>query len=319
MSNDSMSSPTPPINSPEGSLFQSLLEDRRADRRWRNIRAGAWIVILLLYTFFLFVSCSAPSQKNNEPYASAVQLTGVIAPGTSFSAKAVIPQLQKAFADTKAKGVVLLINSPGGSPVQASIIHDKIIELKKQYKKKVIVVGEDALASGAYLVATAADKIYVNPDTLTGSIGVIMNGFGFVDTMKKVGVTRRVFTAGNNKDRLDPFSELNPTDVSKIKGVLDQVHQHFIQDVVVGRGDRLKGDRTELFSGDFWTGDQAVALGIADGTKNLWTALQDEFGVQHYKDYTDKPSFIKQIIGQGSTELRLNLLSHSSLIEERAY
>ena len=314
-----MSSETPPVNSPENSLFQSLLEDRRADRRWRNIRAGAWIVILLLYSFFLFVSCSGPSQSTNEPYASAVQLNGLIAPGTSFSAKTVIPELQKAFADSKAKGVVLLINSPGGSPVQASIIHDKILELKKQYKKKVIVVGEDALASGAYLVATAADKIYVNPDTLTGSIGVIMNGFGFVDTMKKVGVTRRVFTAGDNKDRLDPFSELNPTDVSKIKGVLDQVHQHFIQDVILGRGDRLKGDRKELFSGDFWTGDQAVALGVADGTKNLWTALQDEFGVQYYKDYTDKPSLVKQIIGQGSTELRLNLLSRSSLIEERAY
>ncbi len=302
-------------------ILKSLLEERRSDRFWKNFRFFGWILILLLYIFIIFFLSSdrKDTQNANAPYVASLQLNGLISADTNFSAKIVIPELQQAFADSKSKGVLLIVNSPGGSPVQASLIHDKILELKKQYKKKVVVVGEDTLASGAYLVATAADKIYVNPDTLTGSIGVVMGGFGFVDTLKKLGITRRVFTAGTHKDRLDPFSQLDEQDVVKIKHVLHQVHQHFIQDVLDGRGDRLQGNRSELFSGDFWTGDVAMQLGIVDGTKDVWTVLKEEFNVKYYKDYTIKPSLLKQLIQHTSTALSLYLYKRVSPIQEVAY
>lgn len=306
----------------EKEIAQSFIHEHRLGRRWRNIRFFGWFFLLLFYAFLIFgPSNSDPSDAvlKNKPYVSLIRLNGEIMPGASFSAEKVLPQLIDAFRDKKASGVVLLINSPGGSPVQASIIHDKIEQLKKQYNKKVIVVGEDALASGSYLVATAADKIYVNRDTLTGSIGVIMSGFGFTDAMEKVGVTRRVFTAGDNKDRLDPFVALNPADVAKVKTVLDDVHQDFIQDVIDGRGKRLNGDPKELFSGDFWSGSQAVKLGLADGTGNLWDVLQTEFSVKFYKDYTPEPSLFQKIVAGAETELKLHLSYNGSPLQARAF
>ena len=307
--------------STENEFLKQMLNDRRSDRRWRNVRFAGWMFIFLLYAILIFAPSSSQlaAKKTGTPYISLIRLNGIIMANTSFSARRVLPELQNAFADQDSKGVVLLINSPGGSPVQASIIHDKILELKKRYHKKIVVVGTDALASGAYLVATAADKIYVNKDTLTGSIGVIMSGFGFVDTLKKVGMTRRLFTAGTNKDRLDPFEPLNPEDVAKVKNVLSQVHQNFIQDVIAGRGDRLKGNRDELFSGDFWTGETATKLGIADGTANLWTVLQKEFGVKYYRDYTTKISFVQALFRQAGTELNFHLLNNNAPIREQAY
>ncbi|MBS0352077.1 MAG: S49 family peptidase [Proteobacteria bacterium] len=292
-------------------LAKELLADRRKDRRWRNIRWVGWMIILILFLIIFLLAAGVGSNHKSEigagqPYVALIRLTGIIMPETDFSAEKVVPQLNEAFTDNNAKGVVLIINSPGGSPVQASIIHDKIVALKQKYKKKVIVVGEDALASGSYLVATAADKIYVNNDTLTGSIGVIMEGFGANDAIAKIGIQRRVFTAGANKDRLDPFQPLKPEDVAKVKTVLDQVHQSFINDVLTGRQGKLKGDQKELFSGDFWSGQQAVQLGLADDTLNLWDAMEKEFNTRYYKDYSVKPSFLQELLGNVGTELHLN-------------
>lgn len=295
----------------EQNLTQELLADRRRERRWRNIRWVGYMIVFLLFLIMLFFAMgfsfsSKSSTGAGQPYVALIRMQGIILPGTDFSAEKMVPQLNDAFADSAARGVVLVINSPGGSPVQASIIHDKIMALKQQYKKKVIVVGEDALASGSYLVATAGDKIYVNPDTLTGSIGVIMEGFGANEAIAKIGVQRRVFTAGNHKDRLDPFQPLNPADVEKVKQVLDQVHQSFIDDVLAGRQGKLQGDSKELFSGDFWSGSQAVKLGLADDTLNLWDALQQEFNTKYYRDYSVKPSLLASIISNVGTELHLN-------------
>ena len=267
-------------------LINALLDDRRRDRRWRNVRFFTWIFLVLLSIILVFAPASGAinnTSKNQGPYVSLVRLNGVIKAGADFSAKKVVPVLQRAFADKQSKGVVLVINSPGGSPVQASIIHDKILQLRKKYHKKVVVLGRDALASGAYLVATAANDIYVNKDTLTGSIGVIMSGFGFANAIQKLGITRRVFTAGLNKDRLDSFLPMSAADKAKISTVLNAVHQNFINDVLQGRKGRLKGNPKELFSGDFWTGQQAVKLGLADGTGNLWTILPQQFDVKRYK------------------------------------
>ncbi len=285
-------------------LVKSLLADRRAERRWRFIRWCFWLILIagaLIWGFYPDNS----DESSNHPYVSMVTLNGMIMPGSNFSAASVIPLLNKAFGDKNARGVILLINSPGGSPVQSSIIHDKIIQLKNKYHKKVIVVGEDVLASGAYLISTAADKIYVNEDTVTGSVGVIMNGFGFVDILKKVGVTRRVFTAGTNKDRLDPFEPVDPKDQEKMQSVLNEVHQNFIQDVLDGRGNRLQGDTQQLFSGDFWVGRSAVKLGLADGIGDVWSVAKQEFGVEHYQEYAVKNNILDSLFKNALSNVHL--------------
>lgn len=301
----------------EQSLTAELLAEKRRDRRWRTVRSLLWLVVVIVYGVVLFgPDMTTPTLKG--PYVSLVRLNGMIMPGASFSAQKAIPVLDAAFRDRNARGVVIVINSPGGSPVQASILHDRILTLKQRYHKKVAVVGEDALASGGYLVATAADKIFVNRDTLTGSIGVVFSGFGFVDLMNKVGVSRRVYTAGENKDRLDPFEPVNPADVAKLKQVMDSVHQTFIRDVETGRGDRLKGDRSQLFSGDFWSGEQAVALGLADGTANLWEVLRQEFKAKTMKDYTPRPSVFSDLAGSLGTTLGFNL-QHEVPVKAQAF
>lgn len=297
----------------EKTLINRLFKERRADRRWKIIRFSIWVLILLLFAALIF----SPKQKytstiTQAPYVSLIRLNGVIMPDRGFSARKILPRLARAFADKKAKGVLIVINSPGGSPVQASIIHDKIIQLKKKYKKKVVVVGLDTLASGAYLVATAADEIYVNRDTLTGSIGVIMSGFGFNDAIEKLGISRRVFTAGADKDRLDPFKPLNPEDAAKVHRVLNEVHQNFINDVLQSRRDRLHGDQNTLFSGDFWTGQTAVKLGLVDGTGNVWDVMKKQFNVTHYKNYSVKPSFLHTLINGIESKLPLALTQNTT-------
>ncbi len=301
----------------QSELINTLIGERRADRRWRIIRLFVWVFFILLFLFLMFMPQGGNSgDSSSKPYVSLIRLEGVIMPGTHFSAEEVIPHLNAAFCDKNSRGVVLVINSPGGSPVQASIIHDRINYLKTKYKKEVVVLGEDTLASGAYLVATAADKIYVNPDTLTGSIGVIMSGFGFTDAIQKLGITRRVFTAGKNKDRLDPFQPVSPEDQKKLKLVLDAVHQDFIQDVVIGRQGKLKGDSAQLFSGDFWTGTQAAQLGLVDGTANLWTLLSTEFKVEHYRDYSAPPSLMERILKGAETKFNLALENDHAHLQE---
>lgn len=304
----------------ENKLVESILSEQKSTRRWKNIRFFTWLIL------FLFLIYAMTSPRYSDPvlpsasdggYVSLVRLDGVISAGDAFSARKVIPELTAAFKDKDAKGVVLIINSPGGSPVQASLIHDKILQLKQKYHKEVIVVGEDALASGAYLVATAADKIFVNPDTVTGSIGVIMEGFGFEDAMAKIGITRRVFTAGANKDRLDPFQAVKPEDRAKIEKILNSVHEDFIADVEQGRKGKLNGDPKELFSGDFWTGTQAVKLGLADATATPWVAMQDTFGTTHYRDYSPRSSMWDEVVRNVSMKLPLGLLNTNTHLEEQ--
>jgi protease-4 len=296
-------------------IAEALLAEKRRDRRWKTIRSFAWLLFFLL-CLWLLLSGNNPSARQkkmaNASYVSLVRLSGMIASQQAFSAEKVVPELNLAFHDPHAKGVILLVNSPGGSPVQAQLIHNRIIQLKHQTHKKVVVVAEDSLTSGAYLVATAADKIYVQPDTLTGSIGVIMSSFGFEGLIKKLGISRRVFTAGTNKNRLDPFKQLTSQDTQRIGVLLAEVHQHFINDVLVGRGNRLKGNRHTLFSGDFWTGETAVKLGLVDDTGDLWYTLSKEFKVSHYKDYTRKPGVLHRLLREAQVALDLPSIGAST-------
>jgi protease-4 len=172
------------------------------------------------------------------------------------------------------------------------------VKLKQKYNKKVIVVGEDLLASGAYFVAVSGDKIYVNPNTITGSIGVIMEGFGLNGVIQKLGVERRVITAGANKDRLDQFMPQSPADIQKIQSVIDEVHTNFSDAVIKGRQGKLQGDLKEMFSGDFWTGQTAVKLGLADGLGNVWDVMQNEFHVSHLKNYSGSGSILRSLATQ---------------------
>ena len=289
---------------PASALVHDLIKDRRAERRWKNIRFIAWF---LLITFIIFSSLrifspNVSTINTKGKYIALIRLEGMIAPGRNFSAEEIVPILQDAFSDKNSLGVILDIDSPGGTPVQSSIIHDAILTLKKKYHKKIVVVGEDLLTSGAYFVSVAADKIYVNPNTITGSVGVIMKGFGFVDLMKKIGVERRVYTVGNDKDRLDPFLPQNPEDLKKIQTVMGEVHNNFAQAVLNGRKGKLQGNPEELFSGDFWSGQTALKLGLVDGLGNLMDVMEKEFKTDNVREFGNMPSFLRMFGGQvGST------------------
>ena len=302
----------------QNDLVRELLKEKRKDRRWKNIRFFLWFLLISVVIYFVFSENGPETYGDGGPgYVSFVRLNGSIDSGQDFSAEVVIPLLRDAFTDTDAKGVVLDIDSGGGSPVQASIIHDAILEFKKKYHKKVIVVGEDLLASGAYYVAVAADKIYVNPNTLTGSIGVIMKSFGFADVIKKVGVERRVYASGAYKDRLDPFLPQNQQDIEKIKTVIDEVHQNFDRVVLEGRKGKLHATPDELFSGDFWSGETAVKLGLVDGLGNLSDVIATEFHVTRYKDYGRSPGMFKSLLGQVGTSFSLALSDRQVKVSEK--
>ena len=283
-------------------LMDEVLMERRRDRRHKNVRfalifGGIGLMLLsYLYVFVVLnggVGVAAPA----GPYAAVVQLKGPIADGEAANAAAIGKALTQAFADPRAKGVVLYINSPGGSPVQAAIIYDRILALKTLYPQKPIVaVATDTVASGAYFVASAADKIYVNRSTITGSIGVISTSFGFAGVLDRFGVERRVFTAGANKAQLDPFTPLAESDARKINAILSQVHTHFIDAVTAGRGDRLALETAGLFEGDVWTGAEAVEIGLVDGLGDLTTVLKSEFGVEHARDYSIKPALLEKLM-----------------------
>lgn len=290
-------------------LVRDLIKEKRADRFWKNIRFFLIFFFILAIIGLVILQSSTPVSRDGESkeYVALIRLNGMIGPGEDFSAETVIPLLKEAFADSEAKGVILDIDSGGGTPVQASIIHDTILELKKKYHKKVVVVGEDLLASGAYFVAVAADKIYVNPNSVTGSIGVIMKGFGFPELIKKVGIERRVFASGVDKDRLDPFLTEKPEDIDKIKQVISEIHANFNEVVIKGRAGKLHASPEELFTGDFWSGTSALKLGLVDELGNLSDAMRDEFHVSRYKDYTGSGSLLKSLASQVGASLDMAL------------
>jgi protease-4 len=202
--------------------------------------------------------------------------------------------LKSAFEDEDAQAVVLRINSPGGSPVQAGIINDEIRRLKALHDKKVYAVVEESCASGAYYVAVAADEIYVDKASLVGSIGVLMDGFGFTGTMEKLGVERRLLTAGSNKGMLDPFSPLTDKQRGYAQAMLDQIHKQFIKVVREGRGKRLK-ETPETFSGLFWNGEEAVRLGLADHLGNLDYVAREVVKAEEVIDYTPKENVAERL------------------------
>lgn len=280
-------------------LMKDLLKERRRDRWHKNIRLGVILCscLLVVVSYTYLVDVITGTRAGAGPYGAIVQIKGEIADGKPANAVAITKALERAFKDPRARGVVLYINSPGGSPVQSAIIHDRILALKAEHPDKpVIAVATDVVASGAYFVASAADRIYANRSTITGSIGVMSAGFGFPEVLERLGIERRVFTAGDAKARLDPFTPLADADANKINYILDEIHKHFIESVTAARGDRLVLGTAGLFEGDVWTGAEAVEIGLVDGLGDLSTVLQQELGVESARDYTIKPVLLDRLM-----------------------
>jgi len=273
--------------------FASLNEQRLA-RRWRNFVRLAWLGFFIALVGIGLNEGSA-SKDASSPHTAVVEIKGEIADGGEASAELVLSSVRTAFEDAGAQGVVLLINSPGGSPVQAGIINDEILRLKVLHKKPVYAVVEETCASAAYYIAVSADKIFVDKASIVGSIGVLMDGFGFTGLMEKFGVERRLMTAGVNKGFLDPFSPQTETQRAFAQAMLDQIHQQFIAVVKKGRGERLK-ESPDTFSGLFWSGQQAVEMGLADQYGSLDFVAREVIKAEEIIDYTRRDNVAERLV-----------------------
>lgn len=281
--------------------FATLNEQRRA-RRWRIF----FMLLFFAYLFFLYLTLTEPDwlianvEVSTSKHTALVEIQGLIADDTEASADNIVSGLRNAFAHEKTAGVIIRINSPGGSPVQAGYINDEIKRLREKYPKiPVYAVATDICASGGYYIAAAADEIYADKASIIGSIGVLMNGFGFVEAMKNLGIERRLLTAGEHKGFLDPFSSMKKADVSHIKSVLNKIHEQFITQVKQGRKNSLEAkgklellDNPKLFSGLVWSGETAMELGLVDGLGSSSYVAREIIKAKNLKDFTQQQNYL---------------------------
>ena len=291
----------------ERRLFERMsfefLREQRASRRWgiffkllAALYVGGFLLMSLLPDWNL-------SALGTEKVTALVDLQGVIAHGNEASADRIVAGLRSAFENSATAGVILRINSPGGSPVQAGYINDEIYRLREKYPNiPLYAVVEDICASGGYYVAAAADKIYADKGSLVGSIGVRMDGFGFVDTMEKLGVERRLFTAGENKGFLDPFSKLDPVHVEHVRKLLADVHEQFINTVLKKRRDKLSKD-PQLFSGLVWTGEQALKLGLVDEFGSAGSVAREVIHADKIVDFTPRDYSVEGLLKRSGVSM----------------
>ncbi len=267
--------------------FSSITEHRRT-RRW-NIFFKLLFFSYLGLLLFLYWPGTFGESGHKGAHTALVEIQGVIADGQEASADNIISGLRRAFDNKDAEAIILRINSPGGSPVQAGYVNDEIVRLRGLHPdKKVYAVVTDICASGGYYIAAGADEIYADKASIVGSIGVLIDGFGFVDTLEKLGVERRLITAGESKGFLDPFSPLKEEDVGHVRAMLDDVHSQFIAVVRAGRGDRLTVDDSTLFSGLTWTGEESLTLGLIDGLGSSSYVAREIVGADRIVDYTHR-------------------------------
>jgi protease IV len=291
-------------------LVFATIREQRAARRWGIFfKLGTlFLAFMVLWSFYDFNIAGTDGESVGK-HTALIEIKGNIDDEGSGSADVVIPSLNKAFSDADSVAVVLRINSPGGSPVQAGIIVDEIVRLKRGHPDKpVYVVVDEICASGGYYIAAAADKIYVNKASIVGSVGVLMDGFGFTGTMEKLGIERRLLTAGENKGFLDPFSPQSDKHKAHAQTMLNEIHQQFIAVVRAGRGKRLK-ETPETFSGLFWSGAKAVDMGLADGFGTVESVARDVIKVEDIVDYTAHEGLPERVlkkfgasVGQGAVK-----------------
>ncbi|HET7669183.1 MAG TPA: S49 family peptidase [Burkholderiales bacterium] len=293
-------------------LAAEALAEQRRRRRW-----GIFFKFLTFaYVTFLLVAFvdwkgRAELASGSKKHTAMVELNGIISPGSDASAEKITTALQAAFKDKNTQGVIVRINSPGGSPVQAQTIYDEMKRLRKKYPDiPLYAVVEDICASGGYFVAAGADRIYVSPSSVVGSIGVLMNGFGFTGLMEKLGVERRLITAGDNKGMLDPFSPLDPKDKAYAETLMKDIHQQFVNVVREGRGKRLK-ETPEMFSGLIWTGAKSVELGLADGYGSLDSIAREVIKAEDIVDYSQKEGVAEKLAKRFGASVASTLADHA--------
>ncbi len=277
-------------------LLTEQLKVSRANRRWRWLRFISFSVAVVAAVWWVMKDGAQPVMQSAS-HTAVVTVSGVISSDGEANAEDINQALRAAFEDEGAKAVVLLINSPGGSPVQAGIVSDEMLRLKAIYKKPLYAVIEETGASAAYYIAASADDIFVDKASVVGSIGVLMDGFGFTDLMQKLGIERRLMTAGENKGFLDPFSETTPRQKAHVQRVLNQIHAQFIEVVRAGRGTRLQ-ETEDTFSGLFWTGEQAVELGLADQLGGLDYVAREVAQAPEIIDYTLRENVAERLVRQ---------------------
>jgi protease-4 len=300
-------------------LAMEALKEQRRSRRW-----GIFFKLLtfayITFAFLVLVDWKGTPGGKDGRFTALVELTGIIAPGTDASAEKVITALNSAFKDKGTQGVVLRINSPGGSPVQSQTIYDEMRRLRQKYPQiPLYVVVEDLCASGGYYVAAAADKIFVSKSSIVGSIGVRLDSFGVTGLMEKIGVERRLLTAGENKGMLDPFLPVDEKQKEYALKMIQEVHQQFISDVRAGRGKRLKED-ADTFSGLIWTGAKGVELGLADAFGSLDFVAREIIKAEDIVDFTQKENIAEKFarrFGAGAASAILELAMRSGSVTIR--
>jgi protease-4 len=293
-------------------LAFSMLEEQRLARRWKMFWRFVWLAAAVV-AVWMGVSKTPSTSTSATPHTAMIEIKGEIGAGGDANAVNILDSLRSAFEDEGAKAVVLVIDSPGGSPVQAGMVNDEIVRLKALHKKPVYAVVEDTCASAAYYIASAADEIYVDKASIVGSIGVLMDGFGFTGLMEKLGVERRLLTAGANKGFLDPFSPQTEAQRAYALNMLNQIHQQFIAVVREGRGERLK-ETPDMFSGLFWSGQQAVSMGLADGLGTIDSVARDVIKIEDIVDYTRRENVAERLVkrfgaalGEGAVRAALKM------------
>jgi protease-4 len=273
----------------------AVTEQTRA-RRWGVFfKSLMFVYLIAVFGVAVYPKISNDIGVDSKDHTAVIDVVGMIADGKDANADSIIESLRNAVKDEHTKGIILNANSPGGSPVQSSYVYEEIRKIKKEHPKlPIYAVVSDICASGCYFIVSASDKIFVNPSSLVGSIGVIMDGFGFVDVMQKLGVERRLFTAGAHKAMLDPFSPPKEDESRYMQSLLNQVHQQFINAVKAGRGDRLK-ENPDMFSGLVWTGEEGVKLGIVDAVGNQDTVAKELIGAEKRVDFSRQEHLLDKI------------------------
>ncbi|XBS22570.1 signal peptide peptidase SppA [Methylomarinum sp. Ch1-1] len=278
--------------------FAAVNEQRKA-RRWGIFfKMLTFTYLIAILAIAMYPRFKTEMSHGEKKHAAIIDVQGVIAENEAANADAIIEGLRKAVKDDSTQGIILNINSPGGSPVQSAYVYDEIRRLKEKHPDMPIYsVVSDICASGGYYIASASDKIYVNQASIIGSIGVIMNGFGFVNVLDKLGVERRLLTAGSHKAMLDPFSPVKESEAQHMQSLLNQVHRQFIDAVKTGRGDRL-AESPEMFSGLVWTGTEGVKLGLADDFGSVDSVAKDVLGVEDKVNFTPQERFLERLVGK---------------------
>lgn len=284
-------------------LARELLVEHRRNRRWGIFFKALFALYVLAFFIIYLVNNTQLGTLSSEQHTALVEINGIISSTSEARADFVVTGLRRAFENEQTKGVILRINSPGGSPVQAGYINDEIKRLRGEYPDiPVYAVISDMCASGGYYIAAAADEIYANKASIVGSIGVVMAGFGFTEAIDKLGIERRLLHAGDNKGFMDPFQPLKADEQQHVQTMLDDIHQQFIDVVKTGRGNKLAADE-KIFSGLVWTGEESIKLGLVDGLASASQVARDIIGAEDIIDFTRHENYLDRFARQMGASL----------------